>query len=673
MTIQTAALEDATYNALWVEGKKEGEVTFTKDAGANTGLMGLESMDEGTVSTEGESSDTPAQSLADVMKEVACAESKAEEADKTVTVAMDVQPVNTNSGELAEETQTAIEKIKEQSGSGSDEKVKDDLLTIEVQKTTAPTSGSGEVTTEKLTDIGRVVEIPLQYNMTGRYQPRIFRFHDNVAAAFARLATRPVSGFRDGTYFVSGVGASAVIYIYTEKFSTYSITTTETPTHTVMFETNGGSAIETVTIEDQQTIDPPTAPTKNSGDAMISYVFDGWYSSSDFSTVYDFSTKVTKDLTLYAKWREIVVYTITFNPNEGTVSPTNGITNAEGKLATLPTPTRGGYIFNGWYDAQTGGSRVTADTVFTENSTVYARWTKTGGSNTPGSVYSGSSSSSDSDDTRYKVTTGETQHGTVSVSSTSTSSGTKVTITVKPDTGYAVDTVTVTGANGRNVAVTKVNDTTYTYIQPGMDVKTDVTFKAAQAAPASTAEVFAPYSDLDASGWYADGVRYALENGIMSGYGNGKFGPGDTTSRAMIAQILYNLEGKPAYSGMLTYTDVDADDWYAAAIRWASAEGILDGYGNHLFGPNDVLTREQLVTILYRYAKSKGVDVSGQTSLTGYSDSASVSGWAEDAMQWAVAAGVVTGKGDGILDPKGNATRSEIATIMMRYCENIAK
>ena len=206
-----------------------------------------------------------------------------------------------------------------------------------------------------------------------------------------------------------------------------------------------------------------------------------------------------------------------------------------------------------------------------------------------------------------------------------------------------------------------------------MDVKTDVTFKAAQTAPASTAEVFARYSDLDASGWYADGVRYALENGIMSGYGDGRFGPGDTTSRAMIAQILYNLEGKPAYSGMLNYTDVDANDWYAAAIRWANAESIIDGYGNHLFGPNDVLTREQLVTILYRYAKSKGVNVSGQTSLTGYHDAASVSGWAEDAMQWAVAAGIITGKGHGTLDPKGNATRSEIATIMMRYCENAAK
>ena len=181
-----------------------------------------------------------------------------------------------------------------------------------------------------------------------------------------------------------------------------------------------------------------------------------------------------------------------------------------------------------------------------------------------------------------------------------------MTITATPDAGYEVDTVTVTDANGNSVSVTKVNDTTYTFTQPNSKVKIDVTFKPIQGA--ATTGVFAPYSDLDANEWYADGVRYVLEHGIMSGYGDGKFGPNDTTSRAMIAQILYNMEGKPAYSGMSDFTDVNANDWYAAAIRWASAEGIVGGYGNGKFGPNDELTREQLVTILYRYAKYKGVN-----------------------------------------------------------------
>jgi len=294
------------------------------------------------------------------------------------------------------------------------------------------------------------------------------------------------------------------------------------------------------------------------------------------------------------------------------------------------------------------------------------------------SSYSYSSGGSSSSGATYSPTVSKAENGTVNVSPTSPKTGDKVTITAKPDKGYEVDTVTVTDASGKTVEVTKNADGTYSFTQPSGKVKIDVTFKAAQAAPASAAEVFAPYSDLDANGWYADGVRYALENGIMSGYGNGKFAPNDSASRAMIAQILYNLEGKPAYAGASEFYDVDNEQWYGQAVRWASANGIVEGYRDadgkgKMFDPNGAVTREQLVTILYRYAKSKGVDVGGQTSLTGYSDAASVSGWAEDAMQWAVSAGVITGKGGGILDPKGNATRSEIATIMMRYCEDIAK
>ena len=659
VTIQTAALEDATYTALWVEGKKEGEVTFTKDASADTGLMGLESMDEGTVSTEDAGSGTPAQTLADVMKEVACAENKAGEADKTVTVAMDVQPVNTNSSGLAPETKTAIEKIKEQSGSGSDNKVKDDVLTIEVQKTTAPTSGSGEVTTEKLTDIGRVVEIPLQYNMTGRYQPRIFRFHDNVAAAFARLATRPVSGFRDGTYFVSGVGASAVIYIYTEKFSTYSITTTETPTHTVMFETNGGTAIESVSVEDQMTLTQPTTPTKDSGDTMISYVFDGWYSNSDFSTVYDFSTKVTKDLTLYAKWREVIIYTITFNPNGGTVTPTSAKTDESGKVS-LPTPAQSGYRFDGWYDALTEGNMITAETVFTANAVVYARWTKI----SSGSSRSGGGSSG----TSYAPSVSNPSNGTVSVSPTSPKSGDKVTITAKPDAGYEVDTVTVTNASGKTVSVTKVNDTAYTFTQPSSKVKIDVTFKET-----STTDALAKFSDVNASDWYADAVCWALDNGVMNGVSPKYFNPNGDTSRAMVATMLWRLEGSPVVSGDTNFVDVTDGTWFADAVRWANANGIVTGYRDangrgKVFNNDGAVTREQLATMLYRYAQYKKADVSvgEDTNILSYNDAQTVSGWAASAMQWAVGSGIINGVGSDLV-PAGNATRAQVATMLMRY------
>ena len=183
------------------------------------------------------------------------------------------------------------------------------------------------------------------------------------------------------------------------------------------------------------------------------------------------------------------------------------------------------------------------------------------------------------------------------------------------------------------------------------------------------------FTDASATAWYHDGVHFALENGIMSGYGNGKFGPGDTTSRAMMAQILWNMEGKPVVNYAMTYTDVDGEAWYAEAVRWATSEKIMSGYGYNKFGPNDDLTREQLVTIVYRYAQYKGIDVSvgEDTNILSYDDAFDVSDWAMEAMQWAVGAGIVNGTSASTLSPKNNASRAEIATIVMRYCTEIAK
>ena len=267
----------------------------------------------------------------------------------------------------------------------------------------------------------------------------------------------------------------------------------------------------------------------------------------------------------------------------------------------------------------------------------------------------------------------DTQHGKVTVSPTSPTSGAKVTITVKPDAGYEVDTLTLTDASGRSVTYTDNDNNTYTFTQPSSKVTVNVTFKPEQAAP--TADVFAPFNDLDKTKWYADGIRYVLENGIMSGYGNGTFAPNDNTSRAMMAQILFNLEGGKSASDAMSYVDVNNADWFAEAIRWASAQGVMGGYGNGVFGPNDDLTREQLVTIMYRYAKNKGINVSvgEDTNILSYNDAFDVSEWAIPAMRWAVGSGLITGRTASTLNPKDKATRAEIATIIMRYCEEIAK
>ena len=196
----------------------------------------------------------------------------------------------------------------------------------------------------------------------------------------------------------------------------------------------------------------------------------------------------------------------------------------------------------------------------------------------------------------------------------------------------------------------------------------------AAACPRDDTCPISAFTDASATEWYHDGVHFVLENGIMFGMGGGLFAPGSSTSRAMMAQILWNMEGKPVVNYAMSYTDVSGEAWYAEAVRWVSAEGIMDGYGGGKFGPNDAMTREQLAAIVYRYAKYKGVDVSvgEDTNILSYDDVSEVSEWAIPAMQWAAGSGAVGGRTASTLNPKDSATRAEIATIIMRYCTQIA-
>ena len=199
---------------------------------------------------------------------------------------------------------------------------------------------------------------------------------------------------------------------------------------------------------------------------------------------------------------------------------------------------------------------------------------------------------------------------------------------------------------------------------------------AYDAEKAAAAGKLGAFTDLDSGAWYADGVLWALNNGVMNGWANPLdagmlFGPNDSTTRAMVATMLWRMEGSPAYAGASEFTDVDGDTWYTEAVRWASTEGIVEGYANptgagKLYNPNGAVTREQLAAMLYRYAQYKKADVSVSTSLSNYGDAQAVSGWAASAMQWAVGSGVINGM-DGNLAPKGKATRAQVATMLMRY------
>ena len=260
----------------------------------------------------------------------------------------------------------------------------------------------------------------------------------------------------------------------------------------------------------------------------------------------------------------------------------------------------------------------------------------------------------------YKITVEATQGGTVTADPTAAKAGATVTLTPVPHRGYQVGTVAVTDRFGDAVAVTEQADGTYTFTMPNGQVTVTVTFEQAPL----------PFHDVTEEDWFYDAVRYAYETGLMDGVGEGLFAPNSETTRAQLVTILYRLAGQPAVSGDLPFPDVESGTWYTDAVAWAAQNGIVNGVSDTEFAPGDDITREQLVTVLYRYAESKGYDVSASADLSGYPDAGQVQDYAQPAMAWAVAEGIVEGV-DGNLNPAGNATRAQIATILMRFCEGI--
>ena len=267
----------------------------------------------------------------------------------------------------------------------------------------------------------------------------------------------------------------------------------------------------------------------------------------------------------------------------------------------------------------------------------------------------------------YAITVEQPDHGTVTVTPNRATQGTTVTITATPDQGYQVNAVTVTDRFGDAVQVTENADGTYTFTMPNGQVTVNATFVQVEE-PAPTE----PFIDVNEGDWFYDAVAYAYENELMDGVGGNRFAPNSATTRAQLVTILYRLEGQPAVSGDLPFTDVEAGTWYTNAVGWAAQNGIVNGVGDDTFAPGNDLTREQLVTILYRYAESKSYDVSASADLAGYPDGEEIQAYAREAMAWAVAENIIRGMEDDTLKPAGNASRAQIATILMRFCEGVA-
>lgn len=287
------------------------------------------------------------------------------------------------------------------------------------------------------------------------------------------------------------------------------------------------------------------------------------------------------------------------------------------------------------------------------------------------------------------------KNGKVSVDESQANENQKITLTIVPDKGYAVDKIEIVDAERDKIDVKKTEgkDDQYTFKMANCDVTVTVTFKEAgksiedkketgkeennKETPdkkengSITSETIV-FSDVHPSDWFYNGVSYAVENGMMKGVNGNQFAPNVPLTREMLAVVLYNMEKQPESAGTNPFADVNADMWYTDAIVWANANGMIAGYNDKTFGLGDAVTREQLATILFRYAQMKGFDVTEKADLTGYADNAAVNDYAVEAMRWANAKGIVNGMTETSLNPQATATRAQVAAMLMNFCKNAA-
>ena len=262
----------------------------------------------------------------------------------------------------------------------------------------------------------------------------------------------------------------------------------------------------------------------------------------------------------------------------------------------------------------------------------------------------------------YAVTAPETTGGTVTVSPSRASSGRTVTITAAPDLGFALESLTVLDSRGNEIALTGKGDGKYTFTMPASRVTVEASF-----APAPL-----PFEDVTPGAWYESAVRYAYFHNIMEGMSATKFSPNISLTRAQAVQVLYNLEGQPTVSGNAAFPD-QVEEWYKPAIAWAEQTGVVDGYEDGTFRPGQPVNRMEFAQMLYNYAKYKGYDLTAQGDLTAFPDGDSVQPWAETAMTWANGNQLINGHDDGTLEPGGTTTRAQAASILMRFDQNVVE
>ena len=354
--------------------------------------------------------------------------------------------------------------------------------------------------------------------------------------------------------------------------------------------------------------------------------------------------------TKYFRSEPCDIHTVTVNDS---YAQTTGAGNyAEGATVAIDAGTRSGYTFDGWTSADgvtfaNAGSAQTTFTMPDKAVTVTANWTKksTGGGGGGGSSYD-----------YYTISATAGEGGSISPSGNiSVRESRDKTFTITPYSGYVISDVRVDG-----VSIGAVTSYTFDNVQKRHTIEAIF----AKENP----DTGNPFTDVSTDDWFYDPVCCVYEMGLMTGVSDTAFAPNTTTTRGMVAAMLHRLEDSPTAENA-GFSDVHDSDWYATAVNWAAGEGIVGGFGDGSFQPNAPITREQMASILYRYAAYKGMDVSARATLDGYIDQPSA--WAEDVMQWAVAEGLLTGVSEDRLQPQGPATRAQVAAIFERFLENI--
>ena len=333
-------------------------------------------------------------------------------------------------------------------------------------------------------------------------------------------------------------------------------------------------------------------------------------------------------------------FIVTFDGNGGTPS-VGSMTTTNQKLSSLPSASRSKHSFDGWYTEKSGGTKITTDTVFSANTTVYAHWTYTGGYNPPVTY-----------------------------------------CTLRFETGGGRDITSVRRTYNACIDLTKYVPTWRGYTFIGWYSDRSLTNKVSEVYLTRDLTVYAgwrvdenpstgenPFTDVSEKDWFFDDVLFVYDYGLMVGTGKTLFSPHETVTRGMMATILWRMEGSPIPKGKNRFTDVEAGKRYADAITWTAENGIFADYDKDRFKPDDPITREQLAAIFYRYADYKGYDLTVKGNLDKFKGADKITDYAKTAMQWAVGSDLVKGKSGALLDPQDKATRAEIATMLHHFIE----